>query len=67
MNPPVIIIGMHRSGTSLVARLLDVLGLFLGKYKDENHEARLFISINDWFLRVVQAELGTTRRQLIAY
>lgn len=43
---------MHRSGTSLVARLLDVLGLFLGKYKDENHESRLFISINDWFLRV---------------
>ena len=52
MNPPVIIIGMHRSGTSLVARLLDALGLFLGKYKDENHEARLFISINDWFLRI---------------
>lgn len=52
MKPPVIIIGMHRSGTSLVARLLNALGFFLGKHKDENHESKLFISINDWFLRV---------------
>lgn len=43
---------MHRSGTSLVARLLDALGLFLGRYKDANHESKLFISINDWFLRI---------------
>lgn len=48
---PIIIIGMHRSGTSLLSRMLETLGLFLGKRKDENHEAVFFQSINDWLLR----------------
>lgn len=42
---------MHRSGTSLLSRLLESLGLFLGKTKDENHEAIFFQSINEWLLR----------------
>lgn len=49
--PPVIIIGMHRSGTSLLSRMLEGLGLFLGKRKDENNEAVFFQSINEWLLR----------------
>lgn len=49
--PPIIIIGMHRSGTSLLSRLLESLGLFLGRVKDENNEALFFQSINDWLLR----------------
>jgi hypothetical protein len=48
--PPIIIIGMHRSGTSLLSRMLEDLGLFLGKIKDENHEAVFFQAINDWLL-----------------
>lgn len=48
---PVIIIGMHRSGTSMIARLLEAAGLFLGKKKDQNCEALLFLRINDWLLR----------------
>lgn len=48
--PPVIIIGMHRSGTSMVTRALERLGLFVGRRKDENHEAVLFQRINDWIL-----------------
>ena len=50
---PIIIIGMHRSGTSLLSHLLESLGLFLGKKKDENHEAIFFQSINEWLLRQV--------------
>jgi hypothetical protein len=50
-RPPVIIIGMHRSGTTLLSRLLESLGLFLGNAKDENHEATFFQSINEWLLR----------------
>ena len=42
---------MHRSGTSLLSRMLEALGLFLGKKKDENNEAIFFQSINEWLLR----------------
>jgi hypothetical protein len=47
---PVIIIGAHRSGTSLVTRLLDDLGLFVGARPDNNHEPVFFQSLNDIFL-----------------
>lgn len=47
---PVIILGMHRSGTSLVARMLEEIGLFLGWRKDINHEAWFFLRLNDWLL-----------------
>lgn len=50
-STPIIIIGMHRSGTSLVARLLDALGLYQGRRLDANHEAVYFQRINDWLLR----------------
>ncbi|KKQ26870.1 MAG: Sulfotransferase domain superfamily protein [Candidatus Magasanikbacteria bacterium GW2011_GWC2_37_14] len=49
-NPPVIIIGMHRSGTSMVIKMLEKLGLFVGKQKDLNHEALFFQKINDWIM-----------------
>ena len=49
--PPIIIIGMHRSGTSLVIRMLETLGLFVGKKKEENNEAVFFQKLNDWILR----------------
>lgn len=41
---------MHRSGTSLVARMLEEIGLFLGWRKDINHEAWFFLRLNDWLL-----------------
>ncbi len=49
-RPPIIIIGMHRSGTSLVSRMLETMGLFVGKKKDENNEAIFFQELNDWIL-----------------
>lgn len=49
---PVIIIGMHRSGTSMISRMIEALGLFQGKEKDPNNEAFFFsISTNGCFVR----------------
>lgn len=45
---PVIIIGMHRSGTTMISQLLEELGLHAGTSKDSNHEARFFHRINEW-------------------
>ncbi|PLX50926.1 MAG: sulfotransferase family protein [Desulfobulbaceae bacterium] len=47
---PIIIIGMHRSGTSMIARMLEELGLFLGVRKDRHNEALLFIKLNNWLM-----------------
>jgi hypothetical protein len=49
--PPVIVIGMHRSGTGMMTRALESLGLFVGNNKDENHEATFFQGINNWLLQ----------------
>lgn len=47
---PVIIIGMHRSGTTMITRLLEAIGLFVGRNKDTNDEAMLFHRINEWLV-----------------
>ncbi len=49
--PPVIIIGMHRSGTTMIARMLARMGLFVGEDLEDNHESMFFISCNEWLLR----------------
>ncbi|MCS5697200.1 sulfotransferase [Desulfofundulus thermocisternus] len=33
VRPPIIIIGMHRSGTNMLTRMLEELGLFVGERK----------------------------------
>ena len=53
-SQPVIVIGMHRSGTSILSRVLERAGLFLGWKKEENNESSFFIRLNDWLIR----ELG---------
>lgn len=50
-RPPIIIIGMHRSGTSMVARMLEELGLFVGKKKPRHYEAVFFLRLNEWLFR----------------
>jgi hypothetical protein len=50
MSDPVIFIGMHRSGTSMLGRLLEELGMFFGALKDENNEALFFQNLNEWLL-----------------
>lgn len=48
---PIIIIGMHRSGTTLTARILQELGLFIGRDLDYNWEPKHFVKHNDWLLQ----------------
>ncbi len=54
-NPPIIVVGMHRSGTSMVTRALDAFGVFLGARKEINHEALFFLRLNEWLLEQVGA------------
>lgn len=48
-DSPVIILGVHRSGTSLLTRMLEQLGLFVGNDLQGDHESLCFISINNAF------------------
>jgi hypothetical protein len=54
-RPPVLIMGMHRSGTTLLTNMLRDLGLFIGHKTDPNFEAILFLSINNWLLELANA------------
>lgn len=49
---PVIIIGMHRSGTSMLTRFIQESGFFIGKKNKmgPNSEAFFFQKINEWML-----------------
>jgi hypothetical protein len=49
---PVIIIGMHRSGTSLISRLLQELGLFVGWDNTNESEAKFFLARNEKLFQV---------------
>jgi hypothetical protein len=53
--PPVIILGMHRSGTTLLVRLLESLGLFAGHSKEGNQESRFFLGLNQWIMSETNA------------
>jgi hypothetical protein len=47
---PIVITGMHRSGTSLVSRILMRNGVNLGLYKDINEESIFFQRLNRWIM-----------------
>jgi hypothetical protein len=49
---PVIILGMHRSGTTMITEFLDQLGLFVGEKLDVNHESLFFFDLNKWIFEV---------------
>lgn len=49
-RPPIIIAGMHRSGTTLLARMLMRCGVFLGWRRESNEESRTFLEVNKWLL-----------------
>ena len=54
-HPPLIIIGMHRSGTSMVTRMLQGAGVFTGRRLEMNGAARFFQRINRWLFHLNRA------------
>lgn len=50
MQWPLIVLGMHRSGTSLVSRIVSDLGVFMGRRQEVNAESRAFLALNKWLL-----------------
>jgi len=50
-QPPILVIGAHRSGTSALARVLETLGVFVGARLDPNHEPWFFLRLNAWLLK----------------
>ena len=53
---PVAIIGMHRSGTSLLARVLDRSGVLMGRDHTAHYESNFFQRLNIQLLRRHQAD-----------
>ena len=51
MRPPVFILGMHRSGTTMLVQLLADLGFFAGDHLDPNAETWYLLRRNEWILR----------------
>ena len=53
--PPVIILGMHRSGTSLLARVLHDAGIFMGWRRNVHDESLFFLNQNEKLFRLAHA------------
>lgn len=53
--PPLIVIGMHRSGTSLFSKVLEAAGVFMGHDIDALHESRFHRRVNNWLLSQLDA------------
>ncbi len=47
---PLIVVGMHRSGTRLLARILDRLGVFMGADQQADSESVSFMMLNEGIL-----------------
>ena len=52
---PIIVIGMHRSGTTLLSRTLTQMGVAMGENLSHNHEEPFFSMINDWLMSLAEA------------
>ncbi|MCP4424415.1 MAG: sulfotransferase [Chloroflexi bacterium] len=54
--PPLILIGAHRSGTSLLARILRECGVFMGADRNQHDESAFFFHCNERIMRVAHAQ-----------
>ncbi|MBS83152.1 MAG: hypothetical protein CMD65_03355 [Gammaproteobacteria bacterium] len=52
---PIIVSGMHRSGTSLVSKILIDLNVYMGSKLDKNNESIFFQRLNRWMLSCIGA------------
>ena len=50
LTKPIIITGMHRSGTTLIVKLLENNGVYFGSYQDSNKESIFFQRLNRWLV-----------------
>lgn len=66
-RPPLIVIGMHRSGTSMLGGLLIDQGFFPGRHlqADNHHEALFFQDLNRWIMG--QANAGWDNPEGVAH
>ena len=51
IEKPIIIIGMHRSGTTMITKMLEEAGVFFGSKKQVDNESIFFLDINNWLLK----------------
>ena len=58
---PIIITGMHRSGTSLLSKILMNRGIFMGSKLDTNNESIFFQRINKWILSCIGSSWDNPR------
>ena len=58
---PIIITGMHRSGTSLLSKILMKKGVFMGSKLDSNSESIFFQRINKWILSCIGSSWDNPR------
>lgn len=50
---PIIFVGMHRSGTTMISEFLEEIGVFMGNKKGAvNNESLFFQRLNDWIFKV---------------
>lgn len=56
---PIIVCGMHRSGTSLVSNLIESQGVFMGDKKQGDHEPVFFLDINENIFKLINASWDT--------
>lgn len=50
LRKPILITGMHRSGTTFLVELLENNGIFFGSYQDINKESIFFQRLNRWLV-----------------
>ena len=55
LTPPIIVFGMHRSGTSVLTRILQELGVYIGQELNDKYENLLFKDINIHWLQRASA------------
>jgi len=60
-SAPIVVLGMHRSGTTMLVRWLMQAGVFFGRTRDPNEEAYWFLRFNDRLLAMAGARWDAPR------
>lgn len=56
---PILVLGMHRSGTGAVSKLLHDAGISMGRRQEANGESRFFLRLNSWLIAQCGASWAT--------